>query len=87
MKPIHLKRRIKGAELAILDLKPGDIIVLQSPTHLTDEQARKLKDAFKPTDLLNKVIVTSGGLDIKVIRGRPIDWPDPAPDPGHRSGF
>jgi Mg2+/citrate symporter len=53
--------------MSVLEVRPGDIVVLKTPIRLTLEQSNRIKEAAEKA-LGMKVIVLQDGLDIGVLR-------------------
>lgn len=58
-------------EVERLALRPGDILVLKCPQHLTIEEFEEISARFKEMFPDTKCMVLDGGADIAVLRAEP----------------
>lgn len=58
----------RAYDLAVLDIRPGDKILLRSPLNITHEEFEILKARFRSRFPDNEVLLLEGGLDISVLR-------------------
>lgn len=56
------------AEVERLALKPGDVLVLKCPQHLTIEEFEEISARFKEMFPDTKCLVLEGGIDVAVLR-------------------
>lgn len=68
----EIKKRLleADAKVRVLNLQPGDTIVLRHPKHLSDLATDRLKQQMEELFPENKVIILEEGMDIKVTRTR-----------------
>lgn len=59
--------KLEKFEIAKLELKPGDTIVLRTEMHLTPEQCRVLREAAAQQFPDNKVVFLNAGLSLAVL--------------------
>jgi hypothetical protein len=64
---------IPFADMAVLTFKPGDYLVLRADQELSMEAVESLHDAFRRLfpELVGRVIVLDGGLDMAILRPEP----------------
>jgi G3E family GTPase len=54
--------------LAVLELKPGDVLVITHPDYLTADQAKQLQEEVKAALPDHEAIVLTGGLEMGAVR-------------------
>lgn len=75
--PPPAETEVRAVDLAILDLKPGDTILIRSEQHLDDEAYDQIEKLCRRHLPGHKVVVLDGGLELSVLRQE--DAADPMP--------
>jgi len=60
-------------EIAKLELRPGDKIVIRTELMLTKEQVVYIRERFQPFVPDNEIIVLTAGMTMEVLRPEPDD--------------
>ena len=62
--------RMGVASSKIVQAKPGDVVVLTTPAHLSEDQYDAIQDAARSINAFSgcEVVVLDGGMDINVYR-------------------
>jgi G3E family GTPase len=58
-------------EIAKLELRPGDRVILKTDLLLTKDQVQNLRDSWRQLVPDNEIIVLTAGLTIEVLRPEP----------------
>jgi hypothetical protein len=60
-----------SARLAVLDLRPDDLLVLMCPDYLSHEGRNQIRDSVTANVPGHKVMVLEGGMTLGVVRAAP----------------